>query len=196
MLAQSTLDRLAADVGELIAKGAERARDFRRYVNDPVGFLRDVLRCDPWKSQVAIAEAVLSHALVTVRSCHAAGKDWLGARLALWWVYARGGLVILTGPTATQVEEILMRREVHAAFLRGKLPGELHVRALRPAGEGEAGILAKTASGISGLTGFHESRVLVIITEAQDPEISHAWDAAFAIATGAEDRILTLGNPH
>jgi hypothetical protein len=45
------------------------------------------------------------------------------------------------------------------------------------------------------MTGLHESRVLFIVTEAQDPEISHAWDAAFACATGEHDRILTLGNP-
>lgn len=141
------LDRLTADVGELVAKGDRaKGRDFERYARDPVGFIRDVLKGDPWARQVAIAEAVRDHPQVTVRSCHASGKDWLAARLALWWVYARGGLVILTGPTASQVEEILMRSEVRAAFLAGGLPGELHVRALRPGGTGEAGILARTAS--------------------------------------------------
>lgn len=183
-------------MGELLAhhEGA-RGPDHDRCRDDPVGFLRHVLGTEPWEAQVRIAEAVRDHPLVTVRSCHAAGKDWLAARLALWWVYAQGGLVVLTGPTAAQVEEILMRSEVRAAFLAGSFPGELHVRALRPGGEGKAGILARTANDTHALTGLHRERVLYIITEAQDPDIEHAWDAAFAVCTGAQDRVLTVGNP-
>lgn len=189
-------ERLLGDVGDLIAK-TERAkgRDFSPYANDPVGFIRDVLGDDPWARQVEIAEAVRDNPLVTVRSCHASGKDWLAARLACWWVYCRRGLVILTGPTAAQVEEILMRSEVRSAFIAGGLPGELHVRALRPGGTGEAGILARTGSDTHALTGLHRSQVLYIITEAQDPDLGHAWDAGFGCATGEHDRILTLGNP-
>lgn len=192
---KTQVEKLGVEVGDLIAKGKRTDRDFSAFEEDPVGFLHDVLGADPWRMQEAIARAVRDHPQVTVRSCHAAGKDWLAARVALWWVYARGGRVVLTGPTAAQVEEILMRGEVRNAFLDGRLPGQLHVRALRPKGTGEAGILARTASDTHGLTGFHDARVLYVITEAQDPEIEHAWDAAFGVATGAEDRILTMGNP-
>lgn len=196
MVTRSTVDRIADDLGELIeSRDAGGGDGYDAWADDPVGFVRDVLGGDPWAAQVRIADAVRDRSRVTVRSCHAAGKDWIAARLALWWVYARGGLVVLTGPTRAQVEEILMRGEVRDAFVRGGLPGDLHVSALRPAGEGRAGILAKTATGVSALTGFHDARVLFVVTEAQDPEIEHAWDAAFAVATGAEDRIVTLGNP-
>ena len=188
---------LREDLGELLEEQARQdsSRNLRQYRDDPVGFIRDILGGKLWAGQKEIAEAVLHHPLVTVRSCHAAGKDHLMARLALWWTYARGGLVILTGPTQTQVEEILMRRELRTAFKGSGLHGELHVRALRPGGEGEAGVLAKTSSGVSALTGFHDQRVLWVITEAQDPEIEHSWDAGFACATGAEDRIVCVGNP-
>lgn len=197
MSTRRELRKAREEIGELLeSHGADRGlEEFSRYENDPVGFVRDVLGADPWTMQEEIAEALLTDPLVTVRSCHASGKDWLAARLALWWTYALRGLVVLTGPTATQVEEILMRGEVREAFGGSDLPGELHVKALRPDEEGKAGILAKTATGVSALTGFHETRVLFCITEAQDPEIGHAWDAAFACTTGAEDRILTLGNP-
>lgn len=197
MTTERQVDRLLQDAGDLVEQVADTSgpSDLEQYAPDPVGFIRDVIGDEPWSVQEEVAVAVRDHAQVSVRSCHAAGKDWLAARLALWWVYARGGLVVLTGPTATQVEEILMRGEVREAFRRAGLPGELHVRALRPGGEGRAGILAKTAVSTSALTGFHDARVMVVITEAQDPEIEHAWDAAFAVATGAEDRILTLGNP-
>lgn len=190
------IDRLGEDLGDLIAKNQRsRGNDYHRFADDPVGFIRDVLGSNPWGKQIEIALAVRDNALVTVRSAHASGKDWLACRLALWWVYARNGLVILTGPTASQIEEICMRSEVRSAFLAGNLPGELHVRALRPRGDGEAGILARTGSDTHALTGLHRSRVLYIITEAQDPDIDHAWDASFACCTGEEDRILTLGNP-
>lgn len=187
---------LRNDVGDLVAAREGRGEDYTDYAADPVGFIRDVLRGDPWARQVEVARAVRDDPQVAVRSCHAAGKDWLAGRLALWWAYAVGGLAVVTGPTAAQVEEILMRGEVRNAFLAGGLPGDLHVRALRPGGGGgEAGILARTASDVHALTGLHRARVLYILTEAQDPDLGHAFDAAFAVCTGAEDRILAVGNP-
>lgn len=191
------VDKLFGEVGELLASHEETQdlSDYEPYRDDPVGFIEEVLGDELTEYQEEIAQAAVEDPLITVRSCHASGKDFLAARLALWWVYARQGLVILTGPSAPQVEEILMRGEIRDAFLGAGLPGELHVRALRPGGEGRAGIVAKTATGVSALTGFHEARVLFVITEAQDPDISHAWDAAFACTTGADDRILTIGNP-
>lgn len=144
-MSERVLRQLKDDLGDLLAKReVGSARDFSTYRDDPVGFIREVLRAKPWPRQEEIALALRDSSQVTVRSCHAAGKDWLAARLALWWAYARKGLVVLTGPTGAQVEEILMRREVHSAFRAGGLPGELHVRALRPGGSGEAGILART----------------------------------------------------
>jgi len=195
-MSEQAFRRLLDDLGDLLAsQGTRRKGDYLRYRDNPVGFIRDVLGGKPWARQVEIAEAVGNHAQVTVRSCHAAGKDWLAARLALWWVYARRGLVVLTGPTASQVEEILMRRQVLAAFRAGGLPGTLHIKALRPGGDDSAGIVARTGVGVHGMTGLHEAQVLFVITEAQDPDIEHAWDAGFACTTGKHDRLLTLGNP-
>jgi hypothetical protein len=194
---RAEVQRVEADLGELLGSRALRksgVHDYTGFADDPVGFLRDVLHADPWEKQVEIARAVVKHPLVTVRSCHASGKDWLGARLALWWAYARQGLVLLTGPTASQVEEILMRGEIRRAFVAAKLPGDLHVRALRP-GVGKGLILAKTANGVSALTGYHDEEVLFVVTEAQDPDLEVAFDAGFACTTGDQDRMLTLGNP-
>jgi hypothetical protein len=187
---------LAEDLGELLERHEAADLDaFGEYRERPVAFAEDVLRADLWDAQQRIAEAVLEHPLVAVRSCNGAGKDFLAGRLALWWAVARQGLAVLTGPTASQVTEILMRREVRDAFSKARhLPGELHVHSYRPRPEGRAGILARTATTVSALTGFHDAAVLFIVTEAQGVE-GHAWDAAFAVATGAADHILALGNP-
>lgn len=196
MSKQRQLNRLLADVGEVLAaREPEESYDFAEYAPDPVSFIVDVIEDDPWQKQIDIAEAVAREPQVTVRSCHAAGKDWLSARLALWWTYAHEGLCILTGPTGSQVQEVLMRTEVRRAFADSGLPGRLGVKALRPEGEGEAGILARTSSDVSNLTGHHRDRVMVIITEAQAQATAPAWRAAFALATGAADRIVALGNP-
>lgn len=196
---RTALRRLREDVGELLERHDEARdlREFESYADDPVGFVREVLGEDdpgPWEAQVRIAEAVRDHPLTVVRSANAVGKDWIAARLALWWVYARRGLALVTGPTQRQVTEIVMG-EVARAF-RGApdLPGELFANSLRLPDEEPAGILAFTSSEASRLTGFHAPRVLAVLTEAQGVE-PFAWEGVLACATGAEDRILAVGNP-
>ena len=86
------LRRLEHDLGKLVERH-DTARDlseFTRYANDPLGFIREVLKGEPWSRQEEIAESVKNDPLVVVRSCNAAGKDWIAAQLALWWVCARG----------------------------------------------------------------------------------------------------------
>ncbi len=196
MMYKAAIGRLEHDLGELLATH-ERGRDlseFGRYAEDPVGFIREVLKGEPWGRQVEIAEAVKANPLVVVRSANAVGKDWIAGGLALWWVYARRGLVLLTGPTERPVREGVMG-EVARAFGRAKdLPGELYQMALRLGREEKAGILAFTSTEASKLTGFHAPRVMVVLTEAQGVE-PWAFEAALACATGAQDRVLAVGNP-
>ena len=196
MSLRSEFQRLKDDLGELVERH-EVARDlgeFERYGNDPVGFIRDVLGGDPWEAQVDIAEAVRDHAMVVVRSANAVGKDWTAARLALWWVYARRGLALVTGPTDRQVREVVMG-EVARAFSKARdLPGELYTNSLRLGREETAGILAFTSTEASRLTGFHAPRVFAVLTEAQAVE-DFAWEGLLSCATGAEDRLLAVGNP-
>lgn len=66
--------------------------------------------------------------------------------------------------------------------------------ALRIDREEQAGILAFTSTEASRLTGFHAGRVMAILTEAQGCE-EFAWEGLLACATGAEDRVLAVGNP-
>ncbi len=196
MTLTTDLRRLQSDVGDLIAS-RERGSDleeFARYENDPCAFVIDVLKAQPWEAQTAIAASVRDHPLVVVRSCNAAGKDWVAAALALWWVYVRRGLVLLTGPTQRQVREIVMGEVGRAWYKARDLPGELYASALRVGGSEHMGILAFTSSEASRMTGFHAPRVLIVITEAQAVE-PWTWEAAFACATGSEDRILAVGNP-
>jgi hypothetical protein len=185
------LAALEVEAGELLeAHQPDKERDYSGYADDPVGFMRDVLDWDPWEAQIEIAEAVQAHAFVVVRGCNGAGKDAVSARLALWWVYARAGLAIVTGPTQRQVKEIVFG-EIARAF-RPELPGELFQTQLRI--EGEARIIGVVSNTASRMTGFHGANVFTIITEAQGVE-PIGWEAMLACRVGDDDKSLAVGNP-
>ncbi len=168
------------------------ATDFTKYANDPAGFMRDVLRCEPWSMQVTMAEAVRDHPRVVVVTANGIGKDWCTARLALWFCFARRGFVILTGPTQRQVKEILMR-QVRVAFAAApELPGELFQMELRVSDD--CGILAFTSDNADKLTGYHNENLLICVTEGQGVE-DEAYEAARACCTSPKNRLFVYGNP-
>ena len=69
------LSRLKEQLGDLVQQREGRdLSEYSRYADDPVGFIRDVLKGDPWSMQEEIAEAVRDDPLTVVRSCNAAGK--------------------------------------------------------------------------------------------------------------------------
>jgi len=196
MTSTSDVRRLREQVGDLIAKH-ERAKDiteFSKYADDPAGFFRDVLRCEPWSKQEDMVELIRDHPRAVCVTANGLGKDWATARAALWWVYARRGLAILSGPTERQVKQILMR-EVRRAFSRApELPGELYSMELRVDDSGECGILAFTSDNADRLTGFHHPKLLICLTEGQGIG-EDAFEASQACATGPENRIFVYGNP-
>lgn len=196
MTSGATLRQLERDLGDLLERHdtGRDLRHFEQYRDRPVAFIREVLKGEPWERQVEIAEAVRDSPLVAVRSCNAAGKDWIAAHLALWWVYARRGLVLLTGPTERQVVEVCMSEVARAFRGASELPGELYRTTLRLPHEARAGVLAFTSTESSRLTGFHAPRVMAIVTEAQGVE-EYAWEGLLACATGPQDRFLAVGNP-
>jgi len=174
----------------------QRAKGYDLYLEDPVGFITDILDERPWTIQADIARAVLAHPLVAVPSCFGSGKDWIAARLVAWWV-ATGGIAVTTADTYRQVRDILWW-ELRKAHARGGLPGSI------PAVESRWEIPGTGAFAIGvkpedynpeGLQGIHGRRVLVVIDEANGvgPDL---WDAAKGLVVNADSRILAIGNPH
>lgn len=199
MSVQGEVRRLRQELGDLLEQheDASDLSGFEKYRDDPVAFVREVIGDDPWSRQADVMASVVENRNTSVRSCNAAGKSKLAAWLPLWWSLSRQGLAVITTPTERQGTEIIMRREAWRAHSKGGLPGSIYTNAYRPREDGAAGVVLKTATAVSSLTGFHEEEVLFVIDEAQDHERldPHAWDAAFAVATGEHDRKLALGNP-
>lgn len=161
---------------------------------DPVFFMQKILGASLTPDQTTVAASVREHRRTAAPAGHGVGKTFVAAGLVLWYLVTRpGAKVITTAPTWRQVEEVLWR-EIASAYSRVKVPigGRLLATHL------ELGP-AWFAMGLSTddptrFQGIHAPRMMVVLDEATGvaPEI---WDAAEALAVGAEDRFLAIGNP-
>jgi hypothetical protein len=180
--------------------GTKLDAPFSQYVDDPAGFLTDVLGWEPWEKQRQIGQALVEKQRVSVVSCNGAGKTTLAGRLLLWFLETRNdAIVITTAPTWHQVG--LLWREVRAAYADAKYPlrGELMTTRL------DIGP-AWYAMGLSTdreerFQGFHArgsqpggpGGLLVIVDEASGVA-DHIFDAMRGYLTSPNCYVLLIGN--
>ena len=159
----------------------------------PHRFATSILGVTLWKKQVEILEAMTKHRRIAVRSGHSVGKTTTAAIAALWWLYAKKGIVVTTAPTKSHVEDVLWR-EINMRAINSivPLPGETQLATRRiDATWYAAGITTNTPGAFQGR---HHPRLLVIIDEAAGvPEDIHTEIST--LATGDENCILMIGNP-
>ena len=180
--------------------GTRLEAPFPEYVDDPVGFARDVLGWEPWAKQSEIGEALVLHQRVTVVSCNGAGKTSWAARLLLWFLMTRtDAIVVTTAPTWHQVS--LLWREVRSAYIaaRFSLKGELMQTRLDIGPSWYA--MGLSTDREERFQGFHAQGsepggpggLLVIVDEASgvaDP----IWDAMRGYLTSPNCYVLAIGN--
>jgi phage terminase large subunit len=173
----------------------QRANGYDLYRNDPVGFIRDILDERPWSIQERIAQSVLEHPNTAVPSCFGSGKDWIAARIGVWWV-ATGGILVATSNSFQQLRTIYWK-ELRAAHKRGLLPGNpsngTDLRWEIPEG-GWAIAVKPDDNDPEGLQGIHGDRVLVIVDEANGVS-SQLWEATNGLVVNEASRRLAIGNP-
>jgi hypothetical protein len=131
LIARAFSQALAAASARLGTRGPA---PFAEYVNDPVGWARDVRGIEPWVSpvneeigQVQILEALRDKRRVLVAGCNGCGKSVLIGDMAIpWFMTSRGDArVRLTSGSAPQVMNVHNKlRNAHATSLR-PLPGEV-----------------------------------------------------------------------
>ena len=135
------------------------------------------------------------HPNVAVPSCFGSGKDWIAARIGLWWV-ATGGVLVATSNSFPQLRDIFWR-ELRRGHKRGALPGnpsngtdlrweidDFHFAIGRKPDDNDA----------EGLQGTHADRVLVIVDEANGVG-SALWEATNGLVVNEQSRRLAIGNP-
>lgn len=170
------------------------------YLNDPVGWIRDKLGEHFWSKQREIAESVRDNRYTAVQSCHDAGKSFSASRLVAWWldVHPEGeAFAVTTAPTAAQVSAILWR-EIRRAHKKGKLNGYITSGAVPewklPGGE-PIGYGRKPADeDQAAFQGIHALYPLIVVDEAGGVPKT-LFEAADALATNENARVLAVGNP-
>jgi hypothetical protein len=149
-----------------------------------------------YSKQREITSSILVNRRTAVKSCHAAGKSYLAARTAAWWIkFHRPGeaFVVSTAPSNDQVKGVLWR-EINRVHKKGHLPGRVNQTEWWIDDELVAFGRKPQDQDPGSFQGIHARYVLVIIDEAcWVPK--DLWMAAGSLAANENSRILAIGNP-
>jgi hypothetical protein len=78
------------------------------YRNDPIGFVRDIIKAEPTPQQLEALEAVRDGTHVSIKSGHGTGKTTFLSWIILWFLYTRhNARVPCTAPTEAQLKDVL-----------------------------------------------------------------------------------------
>jgi phage terminase large subunit len=173
-----------------------------QYVNDPVGFVREVLRVEPDQWQVDFLEAVQKgHRRISIRSGHGVGKSTGASWAMIWYLLTRYPVkVVVTAPTSAQLYDALFAEcKRWVKELPPHIADLLEAKAERielKASPTEAFISARTsrAEQPEALQGIHSDNVMLIADEASGvPE--QVFEAAAGSMSGHSAVTILLGNP-
>src|SRR5512140_2336572 len=93
----------------------DKQRKMLQTIEDPELFATAMLGPRLWSGQRAILRSVAAHRRTAVKACHASGKTFTAAQVALWWITCHSEAVaVTTAPTRMQVERLLWG-EIHKA---------------------------------------------------------------------------------
>lgn len=174
----------------------------RRYKNDPVAFVREVLGAEPDEWQADFLRAVArGDRRITVKSGHGVGKSTAASWAALWYFLTRNPVkVVITAPTKAQLFDALFNElKSWVGRLQPGVRDLLDVKSDRIeliAAPADAFISARTsrAETPEALAGIHSANVMLIGDEASGiPET--VFEAAAGSMSGSSAVTLLLGNP-
>lgn len=180
-----------------LSRAADLLEDSKdRWRDDFPGWVEHRLAGATWSKQREVAELLKHHKRVGVRSCHSAGKTWLAAALACWWVDTRPpgqALVVSTAPSYDQVHGVLWQeiKKIHAAAgLDGTILGSDRWQLA----DGTLVGVGRRPTDAASWQGYHRPHVLAILDEAAGVD-SWVFTSMETITVGPECRILAITNP-
>src|SRR5258706_14812761 len=169
-----------------------RINRINQTIQDPTLFAKVWLASALTGQQDEILLSVAQHRRTAVRACHASGKTFAAAMVALWWLATHtDGIVITTAPTWLQVEKVLWP-EIHKAVQRSTWDFPIPSATKLEITPGRYAVGLSTNEGVR-FQGFHGS-ILIIIDEAPGVR-SDIHEAIAGIQAGGDVRVLALGNP-
>ncbi|NER45968.1 MAG: hypothetical protein F6J92_04630 [Symploca sp. SIO1A3] len=165
------------------------------FCSDPIGFAKYLGVEFLTGEQEQIMLSVRSRSVTNVQAAHGVGKTFVSGILVLWWVFAVEGMCVSTAPTGRQVRELLWK-EVRTLYDNNqkKLGGRRGKLFVEKSQSAYAYGFSSYDYSSDTFQGIHASRLLVILDEANgiSQEID---DGASACVTGADNRLLRIGNP-
>ena len=163
--------------------------------NDPIGFAKYLGVEFLTGEQEQIMLSVRSRSVTNVQAAHGVGKTFVSGILVLWWVFAVEGMCVSTAPTGRQVRELLWK-EVRTLYdlNQKKLGGRRGKLFVEKSPAAYAYGFSSYDYSSDTFQGIHAERLLIIQDEANgiSQEID---DGACACVTGADNRLLRIGNP-
>lgn len=152
-----------------------------------------------WQAQKEIARAVALNPRVAVASCNGAGKSYLAARIAAWFLKSyQPSIVLTTAPTDRQVRRILWK-EIHICAQKAKdqgrpFGGELMTKEWKFTEEHFGLGFATRDYDATAFQGIHAPHLLVVADEAAGLSET-IWEGIYSVLKGGHNRLLAIGNP-
>jgi len=141
-------------------------------------------------------DSVRDNRVTTVKSCHGAGKSFVAADIALWFLLTHWpSIVLTTAPTDRQVKKILWK-EIRTSYKRAKYPigGTLLYQELKMDDDWYALGFTSIDYDPDRFQGFHSVYILAVVDEAAGVT-EDIYNAIDGVLTTDESRLLMIGNP-
>jgi len=148
--------------------------------------------------QREILRAIQNNKRVSVRSCHARGKDFVSAVASICFLSLnKPSKVINTAPTFRQVKDIMMT-EISRIYNNAKFPlgGTLLVDRIKFDNPDWFFEGFKTSDrDTESWGGYHSPNLMVVVTEASGIE-KESYESIEGILTGGNSKLVLVFNPH
>lgn len=190
-------DRLEERIRVLVAHRSAAGGEFARYVCDPIGFARDVLKVTPTADHERWLPALLEPPYrVMAKSGHKIGKTFGAAMAVAWWHYTRPqSVVITTAPTERDVIDLLWT-EIRLLVTRARLPDHFIGPAAPEMFESEEHwAKGYTARKGESFQGRHRANMLFVFDEAEGIEGTYWKVTNTMFKPGAGHAWLSILNP-
>lgn len=176
----------------------ELVNSMKKYIQDPVLFVRNVLKVKPDKWQEECLQAIANNGRVAVRSGHGVGKTALESWVILWFLFTRPFPKIpCTAPTQQQLLDILWP-EISKWLKRSELMDSLFdwqkTKIQNRIFPERWFATARTASKPENMAGFHEEHLLFVIDEASGVA-DQIYETIEGALTTKDAKLLLCGNP-
>jgi hypothetical protein len=194
------LDQRDIDAALRVAKSVS-GTEYGLWVDDPVGFVEDVLGETTWSRQRDVLVAIGSNKRVAVPSAFGTGKTHIAARAALWRMCVHPFGTSLTVTTATRFRQVQRQLWPHIRTVAKRAALPIEVDTTQAHGVDKHGTRVPIGYGFSApphdeaaVQGIHAPRLFIVVDEAGG--IARTIGKAMrGLLTGSDTRMLAIGNP-